>query len=146
MDPRRAQKFPPPCRDVRITKDVLFVASLGNGRKKLTYRIDIREKDITYCCSLVPSVHRVNGFGQLRTAVFVDTTCIHPNVFKAISDGLVTGVLDLHKAQRISWLSKPKTLHIQKANLTVTPSVREDSVRSSLVAQKLLESQSVSIN
>jgi hypothetical protein len=92
---------------------------------------------------LVPSVHGIDRFAELRTACPVNATRIDPNPFNHFLSSLFACTDDLETADRTSQLllshvkSRPelvgililiKTLHHLKRDFYIFPSMRQDCI------------------
>jgi hypothetical protein len=77
---------------------------------------------------LIPTVHGVDGFRQLRTAAFVNAGCIYPNVTEIAECSLSCAKLKLP----VSDLCSARSLYdVSVANffVIISPGMGKDSVR-----------------
>jgi len=89
----------------------------------------VGEEDVAYAGFLVPSVHRVDGFGQLGGARFVDAHGIGPQIMQSIARCLLASVSDLRKARAVHLPQSGQTARpLPERGLLRVPCVRENGV------------------
>ena len=95
---------------------------------------NIREIDIAFSRSLIPTEHRVDSFRQLGAARFVYTTAVDPEVVETVFLSLFTAKLDLSIA-RFALQFARVTSQIFKSDFLVIqlPSMRKDGIIWSIV-------------
>ena len=106
--------------------------------------INVRKVGVTNTGSFIPPKHRVDGFTELGTALFVDTASVYPDVVVSLISSVLTRLRDLRKA--FSFFSYLKVLHVVEADFLRLPPVGEDGVLFDGFSPHLFELQGVHVD
>lgn len=85
---------------------------------------------------MIPSIHRVDGLRELRTARLVDAASVHPSPLKAIPSRYSAALSNLLEA---FLLHGGAALEILEGYLFLAPGVGEDCVRWDLAPDEFVE-------
>jgi hypothetical protein len=99
--------------------------------------VDVGQVDVTDLRVSIPGEHGVDGLRQLRTACFVDTNSIDPDVFEVGEFRLLARRHDLREARPFLRLGIG-TLPVLELELLAIPCMRQDSIRRDATTQKLV--------
>ena len=83
------------------------------------------QKDIAAMSLLIPTIHRIDCFWELRATTFVDATGIDPNILKLIHIRLMTTVLNFGIA---CFLRAISSAHILKCHFPDPPSMWQNRI------------------
>src|SRR5437868_2219834 len=101
----------------------------------------VRQVCIASSALLVVSEHGVDGFSELRAAIFVDAASVYPNPLKPVFRRLSTAILDLGEAFHLRGLVD--IVNVIESDLLLVPSMRQNCVIRDMFVEKFLLRESV---